>query len=289
MVKTLLWRYLMKKTLFFLLQLLLISITTFASIRAYEFEGLFYPVTMLRASDIAFEEAECVTIIDENTLEVKLWGKDTTDQVTFLCISDMIDENIKAELIRKNTEFLLNKTIYLSYDWKGSNEAGEILAYVWLPHNTSIGQFKLLWNEVLLLNGYAQMNDDVIQIERAVLFAESYKHARDNKLGVWKNINTEEPLDFSELPENIQAYLIMKYIDGFDTEDTVSSENGVKTLYKFDYPLSVVKPVTSNVESGSTERVRVGAICRDGTRSYATGSGACSHHGGVDYWLFSND
>lgn len=30
---------------------------------------------------------------------------------------------------------------------------------------------------------------------------------------------------------------------------------------------------------------RVGAICRDGNRSYATGRGACSHHGGVDYWL----
>jgi len=32
--------------------------------------------------------------------------------------------------------------------------------------------------------------------------------------------------------------------------------------------------------------VRVGAICRDGTRSSATGRGACSHHGGVDHWLY---
>lgn len=30
---------------------------------------------------------------------------------------------------------------------------------------------------------------------------------------------------------------------------------------------------------------RVGAICRDGTRSSATGRGACSHHRGVSYWL----
>ena len=27
------------------------------------------------------------------------------------------------------------------------------------------------------------------------------------------------------------------------------------------------------------------AICNDGTRSSADGSGACSHHGGGDYWL----
>lgn len=32
--------------------------------------------------------------------------------------------------------------------------------------------------------------------------------------------------------------------------------------------------------------VRIGAICRDGTRSNATGRGACSHHGGVSYWLY---
>ena len=33
---------------------------------------------------------------------------------------------------------------------------------------------------------------------------------------------------------------------------------------------------------------RVGAICNDGTQSSATGSGACSHHGGVRCWLYSD-
>jgi hypothetical protein len=30
---------------------------------------------------------------------------------------------------------------------------------------------------------------------------------------------------------------------------------------------------------------RTGAVCRDGWRSSSTGSGTCSHHGGVDYWI----
>jgi hypothetical protein len=34
---------------------------------------------------------------------------------------------------------------------------------------------------------------------------------------------------------------------------------------------------------------RIGARCNDGTRSSATGRGACSHHGGVDYWIYEND
>ena len=35
-----------------------------------------------------------------------------------------------------------------------------------------------------------------------------------------------------------------------------------------------------------TYTTRVGAICCDGTRSSATGRGACSHHGGVCEWLY---
>lgn len=37
--------------------------------------------------------------------------------------------------------------------------------------------------------------------------------------------------------------------------------------------------------SPSGDCQRTGAICNDGTRSNATGSGACSHHGGVKEWI----
>jgi len=33
---------------------------------------------------------------------------------------------------------------------------------------------------------------------------------------------------------------------------------------------------------------RVGAICKDESRSYSTGRGTCSWHGGVRYWLYSD-
>lgn len=36
----------------------------------------------------------------------------------------------------------------------------------------------------------------------------------------------------------------------------------------------------------NTLKIRIGAVCKDGTTSRATGRGACSHHGGVDYWLY---
>ena len=54
-------------------------------------------------------------------------------------------------------------------------------------------------------------------------------------------------------------------------------------------------PPTSSGSSGSgttsqapktTKTGRTGAICNDGWRSSATGSGACSHHKGVAQWLY---
>ncbi len=50
---------------------------------------------------------------------------------------------------------------------------------------------------------------------------------------------------------------------------------------RFDISLTPIPPPPSS-------RYRVGAICTDGWRSDATGSGACSHHGGVRCWLYSD-
>jgi hypothetical protein len=37
-------------------------------------------------------------------------------------------------------------------------------------------------------------------------------------------------------------------------------------------------------ECDNNDTTRVGCMCNDGTQSTATGSGACSGHGGVNYW-----
>lgn len=45
-------------------------------------------------------------------------------------------------------------------------------------------------------------------------------------------------------------------------------------------------PLPTYQPSESGGGARTGAICNDGWESSATGRGACSHHGGVDYWLY---
>jgi hypothetical protein len=45
-------------------------------------------------------------------------------------------------------------------------------------------------------------------------------------------------------------------------------------------------PVVPTPAPQIQSNVRTGAICNDGSPSNATGRGACSHHGGVAYWLY---
>lgn len=44
-------------------------------------------------------------------------------------------------------------------------------------------------------------------------------------------------------------------------------------------------PAASNSDCQTDQSKRRGAMCKDGSTSNSTGSGACSGHGGVDYWL----
>lgn len=45
-------------------------------------------------------------------------------------------------------------------------------------------------------------------------------------------------------------------------------------------------PQTTTAPTTQSSGARTGAICNDGSSSTATGKGACSHHGGVSYWLY---
>jgi hypothetical protein len=46
----------------------------------------------------------------------------------------------------------------------------------------------------------------------------------------------------------------------------------------------VSTPTPTYTQPTVNNNVRTGAVCNDGTTSSATGRGACSHHGGVNYW-----
>lgn len=50
--------------------------------------------------------------------------------------------------------------------------------------------------------------------------------------------------------------------------------------------LTPVETLTIRIYNRSSYKFRIGATCKDGWPSNATGSGACSHHGGVAEWIY---
>jgi hypothetical protein len=54
--------------------------------------------------------------------------------------------------------------------------------------------------------------------------------------------------------------------------------------YTYSTPFPTYAPIAAPASTGTH---RIGAVCNDGSSSGATGRGACSHHGGVQYWKYS--
>src|ERR1700726_2981128 len=54
------------------------------------------------------------------------------------------------------------------------------------------------------------------------------------------------------------------------------------------FTVALASMMTLGASQARTPRHRIGALCNDNTTSKATGRGACSHHGGVSCWQYSD-
>ena len=61
-----------------------------------------------------------------------------------------------------------------------------------------------------------------------------------------------------------------------------------RAMCKMLFALTLASALAFGGSAAQGERHRIGAVCNDGTISKATGSGACSHHGGVSCWQYSD-
>jgi hypothetical protein len=61
-----------------------------------------------------------------------------------------------------------------------------------------------------------------------------------------------------------------------------------RAAWKMLFTVVLASAMAFGGSAAQSGRHRIGAMCNDGTASKATGSGACSHHGGVSCWLYSD-
>jgi len=71
--------------------------------------------------------------------------------------------------------------------------------------------------------------------------------------------------------------------NNLDNNNSFRNDTPTSTEIELSTPKPIYIPHSNNAE---TTKKRVGAVCRDGSTSKAIGRGACSHHGGVAYWLY---
>ena len=82
----------------------------------------------------------------------------------------------------------------------------------------------------------------------------------------------------SQVISKMTQYENLKLIKKDSTDWSMVLYNGIQG-YVFSKYIKTGKAIVT------TYSVRTGAKCRDGSTSSATGRGACSHHGGVSYWV----
>ncbi len=101
----------------------------------------------------------------------------------------------------------------------------------------------------------------------------------------------EEKLDklvSSYLGENTTVLVYKDYKNYNSLEPLAVYIDGVRKSYNAQFSSSTIYPtIQDNIDNAYQTGGRTGAICRDGSRSSATGRGACSHHGGVARWLYA--
>ncbi|WKD85826.1 Cell wall-binding protein YwsB [Polaribacter huanghezhanensis] len=111
-----------------------------------------------------------------------------------------------------------------------------------------------------------------------LLNAQSAKnyHVKSQNLNVREKPNSKSPI-----------VIKLKRYDNFKIIEEKNSLGWVKITYKSYTGYVHSRYIKKGKVNISYYSVRTGAKCRDGSSSSATGRGACSHHGGVSYWITS--
>jgi hypothetical protein len=101
----------------------------------------------------------------------------------------------------------------------------------------------------------------------------------------YKEVSISDPETYVDSPHKVSAGVsgkdnVCRKSDGTVTKRTVIKPAVNETTYIGTKERPVSPPVYI-----TPQPVGGGAICSDGSRSYSTGRGTCSHHNGVAQWL----
>jgi micrococcal nuclease len=147
----------------------------------------------LAYSSPATTSAYVVRVVDGSTLQV--YVNDTTENVRIIGV-DIPDKSNPNKHIKANglkaekfiREQLEGRPVYLQFDIQKRDKENHILAYVWISQPSADSDSELrdkLFNARLLLDGYARLNPESVNVKYATFLQRYQAEAQVGDRGLW--------------------------------------------------------------------------------------------------------
>lgn len=152
-----------------------------------------------------YDTAQVTKNVDGDTIKVWLNGKEETVRLIGVDTPETVHPSQPVEYFGKAASLFHKKlvpvgdTVRLTYDWNPRDKYGRLLAYVWFEVDYQDRKYWVLHNVVLILNGFGSaytvfaFRDDYME-----LFKEAERYARDNRIGLWGNVDEEKVIEALE-------------------------------------------------------------------------------------------
>lgn len=158
--------------------------------------------TIIENTKNTFPEATIVRVVDGDTVEVSVEGN--TYKLRMIGVNTPETKHPKkgVEFFGKEasaftTEQLTGKTVYLQKDVSETDKYGRLLRYIWIQRpgtdEPTADEIKsLMFNSILVANGYANSSSYAPDIKYQDIFKELERPAREQGWGLW---GYEEPIE----------------------------------------------------------------------------------------------
>jgi micrococcal nuclease len=152
-----------------------------------------------------YDTAQVTKNVDGDTIKVLVDGKEETIRMIGVDTPETVHPSQPVEYFGKAASLFTKKlvhvgeTVRLTYDWDPRDKYGRLLAYVWFEATYEGKKYWILHNVVLILNGFGHaytvfaFRDDYM-----TLFKEAERYARDNRIGLWGNVDEEKVIEALE-------------------------------------------------------------------------------------------
>jgi micrococcal nuclease len=170
-----------------------------------------------------FDDAEIYSIAGANAVRASIGMMFTN--IKMLGIKTILPEE-DNHLCKDFLKRIIPEHVKISYEETKFDTSGQLLAYIWLPIEFNKKETHILLNITLLANGYAMLEKNHnISLEYMDYFEQAEQFARENELGLWKNVDKKEETDATELDYLKNRKVVISYIYYGDDPEYIKLKN----------------------------------------------------------------